>query len=401
MTSNPTSRALNVDTAAAHSGMPEGTGEQPLSPPLWLTSEYRYDSLDDYTEAIAGRDGDAYVRGAAPTTRQLHTALAALDRAEAAWAFPGGMAAVRAVFSVFAPSTSHVVTARTIYGGTVDFIRDIEATGTTVTTVAPTADEVARAITPETSMVFVEGLANPTLEVADIAGISQVCREAGIRFVIDNSLATSILLRPAEIDPSTLVVHSMTKYLSGHSDVVGGAITGPADDIERLKSEYLRAGSHFSAFDSFLVLRGMETLAVRVRRHCETASRLAQVLDADPRIEQVWHPSLASTARGTNSNAAGFDGGLHSPMLSFRVAEGGVDLNEFSRRLRIVQVISSFGGTRSALCRPSTTSHRQLSGAELTAAGIHPDMLRLAVGLEDFDDLVADIDAALSVGRRM
>jgi cystathionine beta-lyase/cystathionine gamma-synthase len=385
-------------TRAIHEGdWSETVAEQPVSPPIWLTADYLYEGLDHYADVInERRPGFVYGRYGNPTHVALHRVLASLDGAEAAWSFASGMAAVHTSLTALVRTGEHIVAQRTIYGGTFSLLSKVFPDyGIRTTFVEPEAQAVADAVRADTRAVLVETLANPTFRVADVAGIAAVCAERGVPLIVDNSIATPYLLRPLEIDGVTLVLHATTKYINGHSDVIGGSVAGPRELIEkRIRRLALDQGTTAAAFEAWLTLRGVQTLPLRMERQCATALAVAGALAGHRKIEGVGYPGLPDHPNHERASAL-FGGAGSGAMLSVRIAGGYEVAARACDALRIARVGSSFGSLHSEVCHPATTSHRQLSAKEREAAGIGDGLLRVAIGGEDAQDLIEDFLQAL------
>jgi cystathionine beta-lyase/cystathionine gamma-synthase len=391
-------RRSGFSTRAIHEAdlPPGGVAEQPVSPPIWLTSDYLYEGLEHYSDVInERRPGYVYGRYGNPTHVALHRVLASLDGAEAAWSFASGMAAIHTALTSLARAGDHVVAQRTMYGGTFALLtRSFPGYGIEVSFVPPEAGAVEAALRPATKAVVVETLANPTFRVSDVAGIGRVCQARSVALMVDNTIPTPYLLRPLEIAGVTLVVHSTTKYIGGHSDLIGGAVAGSRGSIEEIRHLAIEQGSTAGAFESWLALRGVQTLALRLGRQCSTAKALAETLSGHPKVEEVGYSGLPDHQDHQRASAL-FDGPRFGAMLSFAL-KGGYDAGlRACDALRIARVGSSFGSLHSQVCHPATTSHRQLSAEERSAAGIGDGLIRVAVGGEDQEDLIDDFLQAL------
>jgi methionine-gamma-lyase len=382
-------------TRAIHEADLPFPDERPVSPPIWLTSDYLYESLDHYGDVTnERRPGYVYGRYGNPTHVSLHRVLASLEGAEAAWSFGSGMAALHTTLTSLVKAGGHVVAQRTLYGGTYALLTSVLPDyGITSTFVDAEADAVAKGIRDETAAVLIETLANPTFRVADVKGIATVSADAGVPLVVDNTVASPFLLRPLEIEGVTLVVHSTSKYVGGHSDLIGGAVAGRTHLIDRIRSLAMEQGTTAGAFEAWLALRGVQTLALRMRHQCASALRIAQTLSASDKVAGVGYAGLAEHPDHDRATDL-FGGEGYGAMLCFDL-ESYDACARFADALRVVRVGSSFGGMRSEVCHPATTSHRQLTPEDRSAAGIGDGLLRLAVGGEDADDLVADVAQAL------
>jgi cystathionine beta-lyase/cystathionine gamma-synthase len=384
-------------TRAIHDGdLPSGVAEQPVNPPIWLTSDYLYEGLDHYADVInERRPGYVYGRYGNPTHVALHRVLASLDGGEAAWSFASGMAAIHTSLTSLLKSGDHLVAQRTIYGGTFALVTDVlPGYGIDATLVAPEEADVAEALRPNTRAVLLETLANPTFRVSDVRGVARVCAEAGVALVVDNTIPTPYLLRPLELPGVTLVVHSTTKYVGGHSNLLGGAAIGSPSTLERIRRLAIEQGTTAGAFEAWLALMGVQTLPLRVERQCGTALAIALALQGHPKIASVGYSGVPSHPDHQRA-AALFEGGRFGAMLALVFAGGYEAAQRACDALRVIRVGSSFGGLHSQVCHPATTSHRQLSPEERAAAGIEDGLIRMAVGGEDPADLIDDLLQAL------
>ena len=384
-------------TRAIHDGDWSGAvAEQPVSPPVWLTSDYLYEGLDHYADVInERRPGFVYGRYGNPTHVALGRVLASLEEADAAWPFASGMAAIHTALTALVGVGGHIVAQRTLYGGTFSLLRTVfPGYGIEATFTDPEADAIAAAISPRTKAVLVETLANPTFRVAHVEGVGAVCAERGVPLVIDNTVATPYLLRPLELSGVTLVVHSTTKYINGHSDVIGGSVAGPRELIGRIRSLAIEQGTTAGAFEAWLTLRGLQTLPLRMERQCATAMVLAEALAEHPKVEAVGYSGLPSHPDHGRAQAL-FGGAGFGAMLAVTIRDGYPAASRMCDALALARVGSSFGGLHTEICHPATTSHRQLSAEDRAAAGIGDGLLRVAVGGEDSEDLVADFLQAL------
>jgi len=395
---NEPERPPGFSTRAIHeSDMPPGgIAEQPVSPPIWLTSDYLYEGLEHYADVInERRPGYSYGRYGNPTHVALHRVLASLDGAEAAWSFASGMAALHTALTSVLRSGDHVVAQRTLYGGTFALLAKVfPSYGIEASFVPPEAADVAAAIRPNTEAVLVETLANPTFGVTDVAGIARACAERDVALVVDNTIPTPYLFRPLELPGVTLVVHSTTKYIGGHSDLLGGSVSGPAEPMDRVRRLAMEQGTTAGAFEAWLALRGVQTLALRMSRQSATAVELAGALADHSKVAEVGYSGLPGHPDHHRA-ASLFDGNRYGAMLSFTLRGGYEAGLRVCDALQVARVGSSFGSLRSQVCHPATTSHRQLSAEERRAAGIGDGLIRVAVGGEEPEDLLDDFLRAL------
>jgi cystathionine beta-lyase/cystathionine gamma-synthase len=367
-----------------------------VSPPIWLTSDYLYESLEHYSDVInERRPGYVYGRYGNPTHVALNNVIASLEGAQAAWSFASGMAALHTAMTALVGHGGRILAQRTVYGGTYALLTQVfTGYGIRTTFVDPEAEAFAAALDEEPGVVLVEPLANPTFRVSDVRGIAAVCAERGQPLVVDNSVASPYLLRPLELDGVTLSLHATSKYIGGHSDFIGGAVAGPRELVERIRHLALNQGTTAGAFEAWLALRGVQTLALRMRRQCDTAQRLATALAGHAKVADVGYSGLPDHSDHARAVEL-FGGAGFGAMLSFSLAGGYEAASRFGQALQVARVGSSFGGMRSEVCHPATTSHRQLGADERAAAGIGDGLLRVAVGGEDPEDLVEDFVQAL------
>jgi methionine-gamma-lyase len=383
-------------TRAIHAGEVPREAERPVAPPIWLTAHYGYDSLEHYGDVInERRPGYVYGRYGSPTHTALHDVLASLDGAEAAWSFASGMAAMHTALSTLVETGGHVVSQKTVYGGTFALLASIfPRYGIEATFVDPEPDAVAGAIRDDTAFVGIEPLANPTFRVTDVRRIAGVCAERGVPLVVDNSVASPYLLRPLTIPGVTLVVHSTSKYIAGHADVIGGSVAGSRELVDRIRHMAIEQGTTSGAFDAWLVLRGVQTLSLRMERQCANAMSLARSLEGHPKVSGVGYCGLSGHPDHDLASEL-FEHGLYGATLSFSLRDGYDAASRWATSLRVAVVGSSFGGLWTEVTHPGSTSHRQLSPEEREAAGIGDGLIRVAVGAEDPGDVVDDFAQAL------
>jgi methionine-gamma-lyase len=374
------------NTRAVRSERAQRVEEVPLAPPIWQVSEYLYESAEHYADVInERREGQVYGRYGNLTLETLADTLASLEGAEAGWIFSSGQAAVHATLMHVAGAGKRIVAARTLYGGTYGlFTSGAERAGIEAEFFDATTGETP-ALDGVTA-IFVESIANPNFEVADLEALGGL----GVPLIVDNTVPTPALLNPIELG-AELVVHSTSKYIGGHHDLIGGAVLGPADRISDIRHLAIQYGTTASALESWLALRGVATLGVRMDRHCANASAVAEFLEKSGKLERVSYPGLPSHPQYERAKRLlrGF-GGMVAADLGFQDAAWA-----FMDALRLARVGSSFGGVRSEVTHPATTSHRQFSKEDREAAGITDGLVRISIGIEDEQDLIADFEQAL------
>ncbi|HEX8104862.1 MAG TPA: PLP-dependent transferase [Solirubrobacteraceae bacterium] len=370
--------------------------EAPASPPLWLSSDYLFESVDHYADVLEGRRaGYAYARFESPTADALDQAIAELEGAEMAFSMSSGMSAMATVLLSFVRPRTHFVVHRRIYNTTLTFAQTVlPCLGADVTFVEAESEAVAEAIRPDTAAVVIDVMATPTTRISDLDGVADVCRARGVALVVDSTLATPFLVRPLAVDGVTLTVHSTSKYLSGHADVIGGCVAGSEAAIRSIKALARQIGTVQSPFDAWLTLRGLPTLPLRLARQCTTAARLARELEADARVLAVGFPGLAGHPQ--HERARRLFGGEHfGAIIALELPGGRAAAARFCDALRLVPVGSGFGSLLSEIRHPASTSHRFMSEPERLDLGIGQGLLRLSVGGEAFDDLAGDLAGAL------
>ena len=383
-------------TRAVHGPTPREVRQRPLTPPVYRTATFVFDSAEQTTEVFAGREaGWSYSRVDNPTAQHFADWVAALEGAEAGQPFASGMAASSAVLMALGGAGRHVVAPREVYGGTWALLtRQLARFGLMTTFVDMTSpDAVAAAIRPETCLVWGEVLSNPTMSVTDLPAVSAICRAAEVPFVVDATFASPVVCRPLEHGVD-LVVHSATKYLGGHNDVPGGVVVGAAEVLGHVREARIDLGGALAPDEAALLTRGLHTLPLRVRRQNETATAVAAALAAHPAVAVVQHPSLPSH-RDHELAQRLFAPGCFGAVVTVAPRGGRAAGLALVDGLGLVQRATSLGGTTSKAVHVPTTTHSALDDAALAAGGIDPGAVRLSIGLEDAEDLVADLTQAL------
>ncbi len=377
-----------IGTAAVHAGRVPSLPGVPVVAPVHRSVIYEFDSAAQFGEIMDDdRRGYLYTRIRNPSTDELAAVVAELEGAESAHCFASGMGALTAAVAVLAPPGAGVVAAKQIYGQTHHMVSS-RPDGTLV----DVADlDGLRAAAAGAALVVVETLSNPNLAVADLPAICEAAHAAGARVLVDNTVATPINCRPIEWG-ADMVMHSATKYLNGHSDVLAGVAAGSEELMAPVRTLELELGATLSPDSAWLVRRGIRTLHLRVERACQNAMRIAQFLEAHPRVTRVVYPGLPS--HPAHDVACRILDGFGA-MLAFEAGGGRAAGEAVMDRVRLCLRATSLGGAETCVSHPASTSHRQLSEEELVAAGIRPGDLRLTVGIEDADDLIEDLDQAL------
>ncbi|MFD8704766.1 trans-sulfuration enzyme family protein [Kitasatospora sp. NPDC059648] len=389
--------ALRPESRIVHPALAETTGSRPLGVPLHQSHLFAFETSEALTTAFGGPDGAFfYNRFGNPTVRSLESAVADLEGGTGAIATASGMGAINSVLLALLRSGDHVIAQRSLYGGTFAMLADLaQRWGVEVTHVSgDDPDEVAAALRPSTRLLHLETISNPTTRVTDLPGLIEVARGAGVLSVVDNTFATPLLCRPIE-HGADVVIHSATKYLGGHSDVLAGIAVFAETDLHRKVWHHAtELGASADPFAAWLTLRGLQTLALRVRRHCDTALDLAARLSAHPAVSAVHYPGLPSHPDHDLARRLLPDG--HGGVLAFDLAGGREAARVFTESVRLASLAPSLGGVHTLVLHPASTSHRQLSDGELAAAGIGPGTVRVSVGIEHPEDLWTDVEQALA-----
>ncbi|MFC7382784.1 trans-sulfuration enzyme family protein [Sphaerisporangium rhizosphaerae] len=387
--------SLHPETRAVHLPNPPLNGSTPIAVPLYQTSGFVFDDPAVFADGMGRPDGAfVYGRLSNPTVRALEEAVAGLEGGVGAVAAGSGMGAINTVLFGLLQPGDHVIAQTALYGGTAASFSDLqERFGVSVTYVPQDDPAAAReAIRPETKLLYLETIANPMTQVADLPGMCAVAREAGVTTVVDNTFASPVLCRPLE-HGADVVVHSMTKYLSGHSDVLGGIAVFADDAAHREVWSYAtKLGATLDPFAAWLTLRGMQTLPLRMARHCDNTRSLATRLAEHPAVAAVHWPGLPSHPSYELAAKLLPDFG---GVFSFDLVGGRAAGERFMSSVRLALLAPSLGGVETLILHPATTSHRSLTAHELQRAGIGEGTVRVAVGIEHPDDLWADFAQAL------
>jgi len=384
-------------TAAIHTRQ-AATSARPLSSPIFQSTAFAAASADDLAR-VAGEVAtpDFYTRHGNPNHVELAEAVATLERAEAGLVLGSGMGALTTTLLALVSSGQHIVAQRSMYGGSLSVVQKLlPRFGVTYTLVDQAeAGAWAEAITPATRVFLIESPSNPRLEISDLGAIAEVARARDIVTVADNTFATPINQRPVEAGID-LVWHSATKYLAGHSDASAGVVVGRAELIETIWNTSLNVGAVLGPIDAWLVTRGIRTLDLRVGRHNATALAIAEHLRAHPTVEAVYYPGLPGHASHAVAarQMSGFGG-----VLSIELPGDREETARSIERLELFQLSASLGSVESLVVHPASMWGAVLTDQQMSAAGVAPGLVRLACGLEDAADLIADLDRALHAHR--
>ncbi len=365
------------------------------SVPIFLTSSFVFDSAEQAKALFAGEEeGLIYSRYGNPNTDELIGKLCALERTQDGLATASGMAAMFASIAGLVRSGDHIVASRALFGSTLQILATILPRWGVETTFVDPSDpaEWDAAIRPTTRMLFAETPSNPGLEVIDIAALGRIAADRGVILNVDNCFATPYLQQPAA-HGAHIVTHSATKFMDGQGRVLGGAILGPADLIAELRFFIRQTGPALSPFNAWVLSKSLETLPVRMERHCANALALARHLEGDRRVHRVRYPFLESHPQHELARRQMKLGG---GLVTFDVEGGESGGMAFLNALTMISRSPNLGDTRSIVTHPATTTHSRMTEEERLDVGITPGTVRLSVGLESLDDIVADIDQALA-----
>lgn len=363
---------------------------------LYLTSSFVFENAAQAAARFSGEEaGTVYSRYTNPTVDMLQERLAALEGAEACVATASGMSAILACVMCFTRSGDHIVASRGIFGATVQLLNNwLTRFGITTTFVSPTdVDEWAAAVRPTTRLLFLETPSNPLTEISDIAALGALARRSGALLAVDNCFCTPALQRPLELG-ADIVIHSATKYLDGQGRVLGGAVLGKRDLIQEPLTTFLRnAGPTLSPFNAWVILKGLETLKLRMDAHSANALALARWLETHPRVERVFYPGLASHAQYELAARQQTTGG---GIVSFSVKGGRAAAWQVVDSTRMISITANLGDVKTTITHPASTTHGRLSTEAREKAGIGEGLLRVAVGLEGVGDIQQDLERGLA-----
>ncbi|MFP3941082.1 MAG: trans-sulfuration enzyme family protein [Thermoanaerobaculia bacterium] len=372
-------------TRAIHAGQPPDPRTGAVAVPIYQTSTY-------VMEELGRHKGYEYARVQNPTREALEENVASLEGGLAGHAYASGMSATQTLMTLLAAG-DHTVASANVYGGTFRFFHHIleryDLEFSWVETTEP--ENVRRALTDRTRLIYVETPTNPLMAVSDLAAIAEIAREAGVLLAVDNTFMSPYFQRPLELG-AHVVLHSTTKFLNGHSDSVGGVlVSSREEEAEWFRFVSKTAGAILSPFDSFLVLRGLKTLPVRMERHEASARAVAELLDGHPKVERVLYPGLPEHPGHElqKRQATGF-----GALISFELG-GEAQAKRFLDRVEVMSLAESLGGVETLISHPASMTHASVPEAMRRELGITPGLVRVSVGLEDLDDLLGDLEQAL------
>jgi O-acetylhomoserine (thiol)-lyase len=417
------------ETIAIHGGFDGDSATKSRAVPIYQTTSYRFDDTDHAARLFALEQfGNIYTRIMNPTNDVLEQRLAALEHGVAALAVASGQAAVVYAILNIAGAGDHIVSSASLYGGTYNaFTHTLPKLGIEVTLVDPgDVENYRRAIRPNTKAIFAETIGNPKIDVLDVEAVAAVAHEANLPLIVDNTLATPYLLNPIDYG-ADIVVHSATKFIGGHGTTIGGVIVdsgkfdwaasgrfgeltepdqsyhgvkytesfGNLAYIIKARVQLLRdIGAALSPFNAWLLLQGLETLALRVERHAQNAQRVAEYLDAHPKVVWVHYPGLPRNA--SYEKAKKYLPKGQGAILTFGIRGGAAEARALIDRLNLFSLLANVGDAKSLVIHPASTTHQQLTLEEQISSGVSEDTIRLSIGIENGDDIIADLDQALA-----
>ncbi|MBD3737554.1 MAG: O-succinylhomoserine sulfhydrylase [Pseudomonas balearica] len=385
---------VGQDTLAVRAGQ-RRTPEAEHGEPLFLTSSYVFRSAADAAARFAGElPGNVYSRYTNPTVRTFEERMAALEGAEQAVATASGMSAILAMVMSLSSAGDHILVSRSVFGATVSlFDKYFKRFGVEVDYV-PLTDFSAwqAAFKPNTKLVFVESPSNPLAELVDIAALADLCHERGALLAVDNCFCTPVLQRPLALG-ADIVIHSATKYIDGQGRCLGGVVAGRSEQMKEVVGFLRTAGPTLSPFNAWVFLKGLETLRLRMQAHCASAQALAEWLEQQPGVQRVYYAGLPSHPQHelARRQQKGF-----GAVLSFEVSGGKEGAWRFIDATRLISITANLGDSKTTITHPASTTHGRLAPEERAKAGISDSLVRVAVGLEELDDLKADLARGLA-----
>lgn len=377
---------MRFSTKTIHAGQAAEKGTGAVIVPIYQTSTFKMDGINVHK-------GFDYSRSGNPTRQALEECIASLENGRFGLAFSSGLAAEHAILSTLKPG-DHVVAAKDMYGGTYRLFENIfKDYGIQFSYVGGEISDFENAIKPSTRIFWIESPTNPLLRIIDISAVSVIARKHNIKVVVDNTFASPFFQQPLELG-AHCAVHSTTKYIGGHSDLIGGALVVNDEEwYTRIKFIQNAVGAISGPFDSWLMLRGIKTLPLRMKKHEENALILASFLEKHPRVRNVYYPGLPSdpSHKLAKKQMSGFGG-----MISFNLADGDESMaNKFLKRFKVISLAESLGGVESLICYPAAMTHASMPEAQRNAIGVTKDLIRFSVGIEDQADLIEDLKFAL------
>ncbi|MGB8780023.1 MAG: aminotransferase class I/II-fold pyridoxal phosphate-dependent enzyme [Candidatus Bathyarchaeia archaeon] len=389
------SKGMGFSTKAVHAGDKRGSSSGAVVEPIYETSVFAFSSTKQLVDVMGEKaEGYVYTRYGNPTTRSVEDKMAELEQSEDAAVFSSGMAAIATTFFTLVSSGDHVVSTRDLYGGTLEFFNKVLPKFGVETTLvdATDLDEIRSATRSNTKVIYAETPTNPTLKVADLSAVAKIGKEKGATVVVDSTFASPYNTKPTELGVD-VVVHSATKYLCGHNDVTAGVVCGSERFVQELKKTRKSLGGTLDPLAAWLLLRGLKTLGLRMERHNSNGIKVATYLEGHPKVKTVHYPGLESHPQHAiaKRQMTGFGG-----VVSFEIDRDFETTAKFVENLKLCSLASSLGGTETLVTQPVTASHYFVSVEDRKKAGITDQLIRLALGIEDPEDIIADLEQAFN-----
>ncbi len=389
------SESKGFSTKAVHAGEKRDPLTGAIITPIYESSVFGFSSTKEMIDVMSEKaEGFIYTRYANPTVRTVETKTAELEGAEDAAVFSSGMAAIATTLLTLTSSGDHVVCTRDLYGGTLALFQDVlPKFGVDISFVEATDfEEIKSAVQKKTSVIYAETPTNPTLKIVDVPKVAKLGRKRGITVVVDSTFASPYNLQPLPFGVD-IVVHSATKYLGGHNDVTAGIVCGSKDFMRNLKEMRKHLGGILDPLAAWLLLRGLKTLGLRMERHNSNGIRIARYLEKHPKVKRVYYPGLRSHPQHSiaRRQMKGFGG-----VVSFELDGDFETTMRFVNSLKLCSLAASLGGAETLATQPVASSHYHVSAEDRKKAGITEELVRLALGIEDSDDIIADLDQAFN-----
>lgn len=385
---------LNIETKCVHAGIKEYE-HGPVIPPIYQTSTFKFESADHGGSLFAGEQkGYIYTRMLNPTIEAMEDAIAELEGGYKALGCASGMAAVNTVFSALLKSGDHVICSKSVYGPTSTLLATVFSKFNVESTFVNTSNiqNIEKSIKPNTRLIYIETPGNPTLEVTDLKAVSELAHKINALVVVDNTFMSPVLQQPFMFDVD-IVLHSMTKFLNGHADVVAGVIIVKDEETyKHFRKTLNQLGGVIDPFNSFLVHRGLKTLSIRMQKHSENAIKIAEFLEAHPKVEWVRFPGLKSFP---NYEVAQKQHKAPGGMISFELKGGVIAGKKLMNSVKLCQLAVSLGGVETLIQHPASMTHLTMGKEARESAGITDGLVRLSVGIENVDDIIDDLSRAL------
>ncbi len=368
---------------------------QPKVLPIYMNSVFSFDDVEMLDAVYEQRaEGYVYSRMCNPGSDAVQEILAKAESADDALVFSSGMAAITTTFLSQVQAGDHIIASSVLYGGVYDFLKnELPRFQIEVDFVNFDTEDIASYVKENTKIIYTETISNPLMEVADIKRLAAIAHRHQCKLIIDNTFATAAVVRPLALG-ADIVVYSATKYLGGHSDFTGGAVISDAKTMEHIHRYFTLYGGMMSPFDAWLLARSLRTLDLRMKRHSENAVKVAKFLESHPCVERVYYPGLLDSpyyALGQRQ----FTEGRCSGMMSVDIKGGEAGASAFIKACKTIKLVPSLAGVSTTISYPAKTSHRSLNEEEMRKAGISMGQLRISVGLEDIDDILAELEYAL------